>query len=55
MVIKLDKVDSENISEEDITFFNDEFSRAIDKQIEDSYLMDLRDDANININSKILN
>ena len=54
MVIKLDKVDSENILEEDVEFFNEEFIAAFEKEIEKSYVEDLRDDSKIKINSKFL-
>jgi peptidyl-prolyl cis-trans isomerase D len=54
MVIKLDKVDSESILEEDVEFFNEEFMAAIEKEIEKSYVEDLRADSKVKINSKFL-
>ena len=54
MVIKLDKVDSESILEEDGEFFNEEFMAAIEKEIEKSYVEDLRADSKVKINSKFL-
>ncbi len=54
MVIKLDKVSSEDIVTEDIEFFNEEFLSAIDKEIERAYIEDLRADSKIKINTKFL-
>jgi peptidyl-prolyl cis-trans isomerase D len=54
IVIKLDKVSSEDIGAEDIEFFNEEFLSAIDKEIERAYIEDLRADSKIKINSKFL-
>ena len=54
MVIKLDKVDSDNILDEDVEFFNEEFMTAIEKEIEKSYVEDLRADSKVKINSKFL-
>ena len=54
MVIKLDKVDADNILDEDVEFFNEEFMAAIEKEIEKSYVEDLRVDSKIKINSKFL-
>jgi peptidyl-prolyl cis-trans isomerase D len=54
MVIKLDKVDTDNILKEDVEFFNEEFMAAIEKEIEKSYIEDLRADSKVKINSKFL-
>jgi len=54
IVIKLDKVSSEDIGAADVEFFNEEFLSAIDKEIERAYIEDLRADSKIKINSKFL-
>ena len=54
LVIKLDKVDSDSILEEDVEFFSEEFMEAIEKEIERAYIEDLKADSKVKINSKFL-
>ena len=54
LVIKLDKVDSDSILEEDVEFFSEEFMAAIEKEIERAYIEDLKADSKVKINSKFL-
>ena len=54
LVIKLDKVDSDSILEEDVEFFSEEFMAAIEKEIERAYIEDLKADSKVKINSNFL-